>query len=535
MKDLTIRFPVLGACCLYILLGAAVIPYAGVQNDEALFGNPIYFLNPKEFCVTIFHQKFVLMAMSYVGTLKTLIYLPILAAFGGNVWSIRFPMVLTGALTIYVFYYLALRLSDRTTALIAIALLATDPIFLLTDTFDWGPVALQHVLLVTGCLFMTRFGQPNGFNSRRDLAIGSFFLGLALWNKAIVLWAFAGLLCATLTILRHEVRRAFRPVNVAVAAAAFLTGALPFVIYNIRHPNATLSSTAHLDTAQWGGKLSMARGTLNGSGLLGFLPASDLADNPKAPSSRRGRIALWIHDHFGEHDHNGLLVAFGLGILAVPLWWRSRAARFSLVFLATAWVAMALTRDAGGAVHHSVLLWPFPHLFLASVLSSLRWRWLISITTVVLVVMNLLVLNQYIYQFERDGAEGNFTDAINTLSEALPDPPSQGPAQSIYVMDWGMLSTLAIFHQGRLALRVGDDLFSTDTPTPSQRLTMDIMFSDRNALFVNHVAGREVTTGVTERLARAAANAGVRKELIRTISDSNGRPVFEIFRYRTSS
>ena len=56
------------------------------------------------------------------------------------------------------------------------------------------------------------------------------------------------------------------------------------------------------------------------------------------------------------------------------------------------------------------------------------------------------------------------------------------------------------------------------------------MLSDPDAIFVEHVPGREVTTGVDQRLERAAIASGLRKEPIRAISDSNGRPVFEVFR-----
>src|SRR5208283_3723748 len=145
VTDLTTRLTVTGFCCLFVLLGAALIPYAGVQNDEALFASPIYSLNPNGLQIP-------LMVMSYVGTLKTLLYLPIFAVAGTTVWSVRLPMVLSGALTIFIFYGLALQTAGRRTALLACALLSTDPAFLLPDTFDWGPVALHQLLLVTACL-----------------------------------------------------------------------------------------------------------------------------------------------------------------------------------------------------------------------------------------------------------------------------------------------------------------------------------------------------------------------------------------------
>jgi len=49
---------------------------------------------------------------------------------------------------------------------------------------------------------------------------------------------------------------------------------------------------------------------------------------------------------------------------------------------------------------------------------------------------------------------------------------------------------------------------------------------------VTHGAGREVFQGVRERLERDAVSTGYEKHLIRTIDDSNSRPVFELWRFR---
>ncbi len=72
--------------------------------------------------------------------------------FGSSVWVVRLPVALTGAITVFIFYHLIRGIESRGAAVAACAgafLLATDPVFLLTNTFDWGPVALEHVLLVT--------------------------------------------------------------------------------------------------------------------------------------------------------------------------------------------------------------------------------------------------------------------------------------------------------------------------------------------------------------------------------------------------
>jgi Dolichyl-phosphate-mannose-protein mannosyltransferase len=488
-----------------------------------IFTTPLYLFNPKPFAIGLFHRRLALMVMTYLGTLKTLLYLPILGLFGANVWSLRLPMVLVGALTIFIFYRLAIRSAGLTAAVLAAFLLATEPSYILTNTIDWGPVALEHFLLVTGCFFLVKFSQQAG---RWNLFLGFFMFGLALWNKAIFIWALAGLFCGAIAVFWPEIRRLLRPVNAAIACAAFLLGALPLIIFNVRNPNITAHSSVHFQTDAFRPKFQMLRLTLDGSALFGFLPASDRQPDPKPAASLRGRVAEWIGSHTGKHRSDAMAYACGLALLLVPWWWKTRSARFSLVFMAVAWLAMAVTLGAGMAAHHSVLLWPFPQLFLATVLASLPWRKVVIVVGVALIAANLLVVNQAIADFERNGAPGNFSDAVFALSKEF-----RNPIQPVITVDWGMIDVLSFLHRGRLTLRLGDPPFMTDSPSDGDRNTIEWLLSDPTSLFVTHVPGLENWTQVRQNLDHAAADRGLHRELVKVIPDSNGRPVFEIFRF----
>jgi 4-amino-4-deoxy-L-arabinose transferase-like glycosyltransferase len=514
----------------FILLSIGLIPYAGIQEDEALFSIPFFQPTAREFRVRIFHHTIPIMVMTYVGTLKTWIYWPLVRWFGSSVWAVRLPVVLAGAITVFVFYHLIrsawVQSGDGPRAAFAAAagalLLATDPVFLLTNTFDWGPVALEHVLLVSGCFLLFRFATNQ--SRIRYLALGFSCFGLALWNKALFGWALSGLIAGALAVFWPEVKQCLTPRNAAIAAAAFLAGALPFVVYNLRNENATLSDNAHLETGRMAGKWLQLKAAANGSSLFGYITAE--ADVPlKPPSSLRGRVAEWIWRRIGERRESELYYVYGLMLLLLPLWWPSRAARFSLVFLSVAWILMALTKNAGAAAHHDVLLWPFPTLFAASVLASIRWRWLAVPAAAAMVLMNLLVVNQYVLQFERAGAAGDYTDALFSLNRELPEN------QTVYVTDWGMNATLQLTHQGRLHIQSAQGSLMGPSPNPEQQAQLAAMLSDTGAIWLDHVAGREDFHGVDAHLERFASMTGYRRELIRTIADSNGRPVFEIFRF----
>jgi 4-amino-4-deoxy-L-arabinose transferase-like glycosyltransferase len=526
VTHLSTRFQAISASALFILLGSLILPFPGVQNDEALFAIPIYLFTAKDLSIIIFHRHIPLMVMSYVGTLKTWLYAGIFKFSSVNIWSVRLPMVLAGALTVFIFYRFTSRAAGPAAAVIAAFLLASDPCFLLTNTFDWGPVALGHLLLVTGCFFLVRFGQE--VHRMRDLALGFFFLGLGLWNKALMLWVLAGLACALVVVFHREGRKLASRKRIAIGIIAFILGALPVLLYNIRHPNSTLGSNAHIESASASvvvkNKLMMLRVTLNGSGLFAFIPAPEW-DRPRPPETRRGRAAQWVSDHLLKSQSSGFDYLFLAALAAVPLWWRSRAARFSLAFMIVTWIAMAATQGAGGAVHHTILLWPFPQFFVAVVLAALPWRRVAMAIGIVAVAMNLLVDNEYLRELDVNGASGGFTDALFPLSAAIPDGPP------IYVVDWGMDNTIAMFHEGRALVRPVDGLFRTSTPNEGERHMIETVFSDPAAIFVGHVPGRETTPEVRPILDRAAASFGRQKQMIRIITDSHGRPEFEIFKF----
>jgi len=518
----------LAASGLFILLAILVIRYAGIQADEALFSLPIFPTVSNDLRPPPSPHQIPLMVISYIGALKTLLYWPIFRIFGANPWTVRLPVVLLGAITIFVFFHLSRVSGGARAAAMGAFLLATDPVFLLTNTFDWGPVALEHVFLVTGCWLVYLFGHKSGSDARIwNLAAGFFCWGLALWNKAIFVWALSGVVAGGVLVFLPEIKRCWSPRVVRVAAIAFLCGALPLVVFNLTHRNATVTENAHLDPRSVAGKWIQIERAANGSSLFGYITGEEWWPDPKAPQSLRGRAAAWIHDHAGTHRQTGFYYVFGVLLLAAPWWWKYRAARFSLVFMAVAWLLMALTHDAGTSAHHVILLWPFPILFAAIALASLPSRRIAWTAAAGMIAMNLLVLNQYLYQFERDGAGDVFTDAINPLSSSL----EAYAGRNLYVIDWGIYENLNLLHEGRLGFRILQDPLLTDSPGPKELGQIRDMLQDPGGLVLDHVREHEVFPNVGARLDQAAHSFGYRRVVVRTIPDSNGRPRFEILRF----
>jgi 4-amino-4-deoxy-L-arabinose transferase-like glycosyltransferase len=508
---------------LFVLMGIILIQYPGLDGDELLFARP-YFgqIDGGTHFMHVFRYQPDVMVLSYVGALKTFLYWPLFWIFRSSVYLVRLPMVLAGAATIVIFYKWAGRLAGPSGALIAATLLATDPIFLLTDTFDWGPVALQHLLVVSGCLLI----------ASGRLSWGTFLFGLALWNKAIFAWTLGGLVLAVLLVYPTAVcnvladrRRWIR------AGLAFAVGVFPLVIYNVKHPNTTLGDNAHFSLEHLPTKYRELTGALDGSGLQTYLVAAESQEDSREARSLVGRGASWIRKHAGPHYES--LMPFAI-LLAVPIALVFRktpaghAALFAIVCGAVTFVAMAVTRNAGMAIHHTVLLWPMPQLLVGAAFGSLPWRWLRVGLGSLVVAANLLVINQYIVQFERNGSGGLFTDAVNPLAASL----SGVKSETVYFIDWGIWEAADFLGQGNMDLRESYAPLIQAMPDAGQRREIDTMIADRHALFVDHIPLREEFRGVEEHLEAIAGPEGYEKVPVQVVNDRNGRPVFQVFRLR---
>ena len=307
---------------------------------------------------------------------------------------------------------------------------------------------------------------------------------------------------------------------------AFVLGALPLLVYNVKHPNTTLGDNAHLSLENLPVKYAVLTSAVDGSGLLGYLVASDSQQNPREPSSLQGRAASWISEHSGRRDKNLMPYAILLATSIVLLWWRApgrRAALFAAVCGGVTFLAMAVTRNAGTGIHHSVLLWPMPQLLVGVAFGALPWRWLRVGMVALLVGSNLLVVSRYMAQFERNGTVGSFTDAVFPLAESL----AASASETIYIIDWGIFESVDFLRQGKSHLH---PLLMLPTVDPAQRRDIDAMIADPHALFVDHVPSREAFAGADARLQAIAQTEGYRKEPIHTVTDRNGRAVFQLFR-----
>lgn len=485
-----------------------LLPYPGVQEDEILFGPPLHTPSAAAHHWKIFGRHIPILVMPYVGALKTWLFAPIFAILGVSVWTVRLPALLIGAGSVLLNYHVLRRAAGDRAALLATALLATDPMLIMTTCFDWGPVAIQQFLQAGGLLLLVRFSRSA---SRADLAGCCFLLGLAVWNKGIFLWSAAGLGFAVAAVFGREARKYVSWRNGAAALAGFSLGSFPFLHFNATSGFASFAGNSGFDLGLLIPKIDILRATMDGSGLFGYMIAE--------PETGPHRTAQWA------------LVLMAAAAAPVLAWRRiSRLPLFCAAAMLPAWVLMAANPGAGGTVHHVILLWPFPQFLIAGAAVHISERLsrgrgpVLMLFGILFVLSNLLVLNAYRTQFARSGAEGPWTDATLALPAALRDY-----GDPVILTDWGLHNWLVMRNGAVDGILIGYDILRTE-PGPDADDRFRRLLESPQATFVGFVEGKEVFAGTRLRLEAMAASNGYRKEVLRVIPDTHGRPAIELFR-----
>ncbi len=519
----------LALVALFLAQGVAFLDLVGVQHDEALFAGAI--LRPREFTASFQAGALTvpLMLASYLGCLKAWLYGPVFALWRPDIYSLRIPALLAAAFTLWLWFRLMKRTCGAWAALAACALLAADTMYVITSVLDWGPVVLQHLLAVLVLWLLVRFHETG---QRGRLALAAFLCGLALWDKAAFAWTLAGFVAGGAVAFRHEVARALTWRNVLTAGACLFVGASPLVYASLTSAPNLIGDAGGFSPTHLRVKLEMARDTLDGSALFGYLTREDAPEKPAPPQTAVDRAAGTLARALGNLWRSWLPWAAAAAVLLLPFLWRTPARRpmlFSLVAAVTGWLIIA-SLGRGGASHHVVLLWPLPQMLVGTAAGQVaRWRRHAGIVVAALVagvcLSCLAVTNQYVFKLVNLGAGVPWSDASHPLARYL----MRVRPSDIYVLDWGIIGPLRIEGGKRLPVR---GWLSLD-PGWEERQTAGLrgLISSPKVWFVAHVPGTEHFPGRRGMLTAFAARQGYREEISRVVSDRHGRQVFEVYHF----
>jgi hypothetical protein len=203
------------------------------------------------------------------------------------------------------------------------------------------------------------------------------------------------------------------------------------------------------------------------------------------------------------------------------------------VFVAVTWLQMALNRNTGGSAHHTVLVWPFPHMMIAIALAGSSYRLgrygrpALAAIVVLMLAANLLVVNEHYAMMLRNGGGLVWTDAVFPLADFV----KQVKATQVMALDWGFFDSLRLLGRGQIPLRNGMDPTNHATLDARDREAIHQWLLTPGTVFVSHTDGNEIFPGVNAHLEEVASAAGFVRETMGRFHDRNGREIFLVFRY----
>ena len=524
---------------LFVLLGLPFLRKTGLHYDASSELACFYSCSSPVYTLTIHGHQLPLMVLQYLGTLKTWLYLPILRFLEDTPLVLRLPFAIWGGLSVWFFFAILYRIAGLRAAAIGALLLLTDVTFLVSTCYDFGPIALLHLLFLAGLFLLMRFDETH---RARYLSLAFFLFGLALWHKALFIWMLTALVIASLVAIPRCVLKHATFGHLGLAFGSLCLGAAPLLYYNVVTGGATLHTSRVMSgAAPMTQKLLVLKKTFDGSVLFGWLTEDAALETAISPPGISGKVSSKLTNLIGEHRSNWMLYAFilacGLGPWLYFSRWR-KLVLFLLVYLMVAWAQMIALPNTGASLHHIILLWPMPHFLIAIAFTeiwdrtrrgSLRLHqvgaYVVGIALVTTVAVNLVVVNSLYTDLVTRGTSTLWTDAVYPLSAYL----GSLRTSAVVTVDWGYSSTLCLLSDGRMPIQ--DMSFSLIDPSPDDKAAIRTLMSDQGVLFVDHTDDGEQFPGVRQHLAAIAFEAGYTKRVINTIYDRNSRPRFEISRY----
>ena len=216
-----------------------------------------------------------------------------------------------------------------------------------------------------------------------------------------------------------------------------------------------------------------------------------------------------------------MLIIAAACALSIIFLWKSTIRKpilFGLIACLGTWLPMVLTSGAGAAAQHVILLWPFHLIPIAAVLSQLSGL-RVAIVTTLLCASNLLVTNQYYADLVVNGPAIRWTDAMDPLHRYLAD----SRARRIVAADWGFMETMNLLSEGELPMYYADT---------SSDQAIEAMLRDPANVYVTHAKGLAFHPQERASLEAVAQREQYQQEPLTTILDRNGRPAFDVFRFR---
>jgi 4-amino-4-deoxy-L-arabinose transferase-like glycosyltransferase len=377
------QFIVPVAAAIYLFFSLRFLALPGLQYDEVLFTNAALgdidgsFLHWK---IRVGGIHIPVMLMGYIGALKAWIYAPVFALFGTTPAIVRIPVVLIGLLTLAFTYTTTRAMLGRGVATITLVLLASDPSFIFANKLDWGLVSLMLCLKMAALFCLWRWLERGRLFWG---GLGSFLLGLGVFDKIVFIWFVVALGVAFTVCYRRQLAGRFDRRTITALGGFFLLGCLPVIAFNVRFPLRTFQGQRIVardkswrDDLRY--RLGLFETTFDGRAVQDLLMGHErFAD--VLSSESEDDLGRAVAVCFRRIPLDRTLLAFAVPLAIVVLLGmrryalvKSRAVMFFVVVLLLL-AGMVFATAQATAPQHVLVIYPLGHILVAAALVSV-WR-----------------------------------------------------------------------------------------------------------------------------------------------------------------
>lgn len=536
-------------CSLFFIFASYNINLPGLYYDEALDVVPTMQLATgqqvdQHNSAEILGHRLPIMVSDYVGAVSTYMTLPFFLLFGISVSSLRLTTIVFAVGTItFTFYFLKL-FFNRKVAFLAALLLAVNPAFIMWSR-QGNHVSSLMSFMATGSLtcFYLWYKKRKGI----CLYVGSFLLGLGLYQKLIFLWFIIALGLAVLTQginLREMIsfRTWIREMAKRVADFGIKRFVLSLVLFGaglsmmLWHNLATLGTIRTiLDN------LVVTSGGVNNLDFLtNFLKR--LEDFRHVLS---GDFFSYTGGSYANKIYVPLFIAAFLYCLVVSFLpvksMNRKKIGFIFVLFITLFILSCFT-IGGLTPHHLLILLPLPQimisLFIYDAVRLLLTRfnpsdWARRVLTIVpltvvmvIVILDLGVMRGYHVAMNETGGVGMFSDAIYDLADYLEENDTTTPL----AVDWGFRKNIQLLTKGAVN---PVEIFQY-SQEPGEEFSREVFkrLSDPNNLYLFHNA-QFAAFRRYEAFETVVRQTNKAIQLERTFYQRDGTPVYYVYRVMT--
>jgi Dolichyl-phosphate-mannose-protein mannosyltransferase len=357
-------------------LGWQNLSSPGLFYDEAIYGGLTKdFVTghatgghmPNVSTTEIFGAPFPVFVQPYLGALKCWLLIPIFKIFGATLAVLRASNLFLCVMSLFIFMGWTWRLLGLAEALVAGLLLALDPAFFFPGVLDWGSL-LPSLLCRFAGFFLVLIAWRR--QQARWALLAGLVLGLGFFNKidfaVLLVGAGAAAICAYGPLLKTMIHE--RRILILAAGLGFVIGGglmflrLPFIFYSLFSGG---SPPPHGGPGELPEKLDTLRAMYDGSYFYRLMDAGGVFGKMYQTAS-----PVWTPF--------GIVFAIAILILTANVFFSSkpgpgRRAKIFILLSATFVTLGVLILPSAVRIHHTTLVYPFPHLIIAAAVMVL-WR-----------------------------------------------------------------------------------------------------------------------------------------------------------------